>query len=238
MSLNKESKDINQLIGIKVRAARNKAGLTQQDLAEKLGTSYNKVHNIELGVTQARISDLVEVANALDISPWILLQDVISLPDIEVYLKNRYQNIARKSGHAVQEMMSLLSWVERRHMIKLQMTYCPMYYQGLAFSVIEFDEAWGNPVLQDEKKVIYVKRHNGNVSGYFFPMEIVPSSSPDHADSPLCHDTQNWEHNSQLIQFLMENGYCLQLYPERTHFDEYCSEAHRAEIEAQRKGIK
>lgn len=236
MSQNSEEpKDVNQLIGGRVRSARNKAGFTQQGLAEMLGTSYNKVHNIELGVTQARVSDLLQVASALDVSPWVLFQDVVEPPDLETYLKIRYQDVAIESGNAVQEMMSLLRWVERRHRIKLQRSYCPMYYQGLAFRVIEFDEAWGNPVLQDDRKFVYIDRSKGRIAGYFFPMEIVPSSSPDHADTPLCRDSCDWESDEDLVQFLKENGYCLWLYPERSHLDEYCSAEHRAEIEGQRR---
>jgi transcriptional regulator with XRE-family HTH domain len=234
MSPNREeSRDINQLIGVRVRAARNKAGLTQQELAEMLGTSYNKVHNIELGVTQARVTDLLQVATALDVSPWVLLQDAVEPPDLESYLWIRYQDVAIETGNVVQEMTSLLRWVERRHKIKLRMTYRPMYYQGLVFRVIEFDEAWGNPVLGDDKKVVYIERSREKISGYFFPMEIVPSSSPDRADTPMCSDTHNWESEEALAQFLKENGYCLWLYPERIHLDEYCSPEHRVEIDAQ-----
>jgi transcriptional regulator with XRE-family HTH domain len=68
---------VDALIGRRVREAREATGLTQVQLGALLGCSYNKIHNIEGGIVRATVTDVIDIARHLDLSPLFFLQDVI-----------------------------------------------------------------------------------------------------------------------------------------------------------------
>ena len=53
------------IIGEQLKAERAKAGLTQQQLAEKIGTKKSFISRIEKGRTDIQISTLVKLFNGL-----------------------------------------------------------------------------------------------------------------------------------------------------------------------------
>lgn len=55
--------------GVAVRNARIKAGLTQQELADRIGLSRPSIANVETGRQQVLLGDLYEYAAALGVSP-------------------------------------------------------------------------------------------------------------------------------------------------------------------------
>ena len=60
--------DILKEFGDNLRAERNRAGLSQEQLAEKAGLSYGQViGTIERGETNTSLSVIISVMNALDI---------------------------------------------------------------------------------------------------------------------------------------------------------------------------
>ena len=61
--------------GRRVRQQRKLAQMTQEQLAEKAGISFAFVGHIERGTRKASLETVVKLANALKISPSILLQD-------------------------------------------------------------------------------------------------------------------------------------------------------------------
>ena len=61
--------------GKRVREQRQLAKMTQEKLAEKAGVSFAFVGHIERGTRKASLDTVVKLANALKISPNILLQD-------------------------------------------------------------------------------------------------------------------------------------------------------------------
>lgn len=67
-------------LGLRVRTARKHAGLSQTALAEKTGLSVQHISNIENGKTDASISAIVAIANALSVSADHLLCDSLSVP--------------------------------------------------------------------------------------------------------------------------------------------------------------
>lgn len=64
-------------VGRRIKAAREKAGLTQEDLAAKTNLSTTHISCIERGVKPPKLDTFVTIANAIGVSSDILLQDVL-----------------------------------------------------------------------------------------------------------------------------------------------------------------
>ena len=65
-------------IGRRIKAAREKRQLTQEQLAELVDLSTMHVSVIERGVKLPKLETLINIANVLDVSADVLLQDVIN----------------------------------------------------------------------------------------------------------------------------------------------------------------
>ena len=66
-----------KLLGNRIRIAREKKGITQEDLAGRIDISPSHVSVIERGVKAVRADTLVRIANELDVSADYLLQDLV-----------------------------------------------------------------------------------------------------------------------------------------------------------------
>ena len=64
-------------VGRRIKAAREKAGLTQEDLAAKANLSTTHIRCIERGVKPPKLDTFVTIANAIGVSSDLLLQDVL-----------------------------------------------------------------------------------------------------------------------------------------------------------------
>lgn len=64
-------------IGHRIQQARKEAGMTQEELAQKLDMSTKYISNIECGEKVARLETFVAIANALNTDANTLLQDVL-----------------------------------------------------------------------------------------------------------------------------------------------------------------
>jgi len=67
-----------KVIGRRIKAAREKKKLTQEQLAELVDLSPMHVSVIERGVKLPKLETLVNIANVLDVSADVLLQDVVN----------------------------------------------------------------------------------------------------------------------------------------------------------------
>ena len=65
-------------IGRRIKAARERKGLTQEELSEEVDLSPMHVSVIERGVKLPKLETLINIANALDVSADVLLQDVVN----------------------------------------------------------------------------------------------------------------------------------------------------------------
>ena len=65
--------EVNQAFGDQLRAAREKAGLSQNELAAKSGVRRTTIANMELGAQTVTILQLMQFATALDVEPRELL---------------------------------------------------------------------------------------------------------------------------------------------------------------------
>ena len=72
-------------IGKRIKIARIKADLTQEQLAENVSLSISHMSNIETGTTKVSLTALVSIANALSVSVDELLCDnlVSARPQLE-----------------------------------------------------------------------------------------------------------------------------------------------------------
>ncbi|MGH7891272.1 MAG: helix-turn-helix domain-containing protein [Thermodesulfobacteriota bacterium] len=59
---------IVKIVGIRIREIRTRKGLTQKELAERAGTTQEKVCYYELGTTQPSIVSLEKIATGLDVN--------------------------------------------------------------------------------------------------------------------------------------------------------------------------
>lgn len=77
--------DIDIEIGSRLRAARNRLGLSQADVAVKLGVSFQQIQKYERGDTRLTLSSVARIRDVLQIEPFDLLPalraDGSALPD-------------------------------------------------------------------------------------------------------------------------------------------------------------
>ena len=69
-------------IGERIKAARKKAGMTQKEVSEKLGISYQAYAQWELGTRNPKMINIEKIAKAIGCSPLYLygLSDKEELP--------------------------------------------------------------------------------------------------------------------------------------------------------------
>src|SRR6185312_11951630 len=68
-------------IGARIRDGRRRAGLTQEGLAEALGTTFQQVQKYEAGRNRVAASRLVQIARFMSVSPmWLLVGEKAMTP--------------------------------------------------------------------------------------------------------------------------------------------------------------
>jgi transcriptional regulator with XRE-family HTH domain len=72
-SLIRKPKDTDAAVGMRIRSRRKILGVSQQALGDKLGVSFQQVQKYERGANRVSCSALVAIAEALTISPAVLL---------------------------------------------------------------------------------------------------------------------------------------------------------------------
>lgn len=73
------SKALNASIGQNIKAARNAIGLTQQQLAEKVGLSRPQIANIEGGKIGMYVNTVYDICIALMVPPSKILPNFTNL---------------------------------------------------------------------------------------------------------------------------------------------------------------
>ena len=72
------------MIGKRIKAAREAAGMTQEELAEVLDMSTTHISVLERGVKPPKLETLIRIANVLQVSADTLLQDVVTYSAVGV----------------------------------------------------------------------------------------------------------------------------------------------------------
>ena len=87
--------NIKKLLGKKIKTYREKKGLTQEELAEKIGINSRSVSLIECGTNFITADTLTNIINALDVSPKALFDfddDYVNKKEIKEKLLNLIEN--------------------------------------------------------------------------------------------------------------------------------------------------
>lgn len=82
---NEHARRFSSVLGANLALAREAAGLTQHALAERAGTSRATIAQIEAGEGDPRLSTLTSLADALCVSPFILIlgrEDALRLENL------------------------------------------------------------------------------------------------------------------------------------------------------------
>lgn len=82
------SNDIRKILGSSLKELRTAKGLTQEQLAERIGKQTNTVNRIETGMNFVKSETLAELCNVLNVHPSILFT---SRP--EIVLKEHVDSI-------------------------------------------------------------------------------------------------------------------------------------------------
>lgn len=99
-------------IGKRIKSAREKKGLTQEQLAEQINLSPMHISVIERGNKLPRLETLINIANVLDVSADILLQDVVN-NQIKLHTSEASNLIAQLSREDQRRVLAALhSFVE------------------------------------------------------------------------------------------------------------------------------
>lgn len=70
-------KDALRLLGEKVASVRRERGLTQEELAERIGVSRNHIADIELGARNTGVWSILLIARGLGVRPGDLLDRIV-----------------------------------------------------------------------------------------------------------------------------------------------------------------
>lgn len=90
-SNNRSARPIHSQIGARIRLARSNSQITQQELAGKLGVSFQQIQKYEKGVNRVDAGRLEQIASALNVSKMWLYGDeenaerISTLGDVETY---------------------------------------------------------------------------------------------------------------------------------------------------------
>lgn len=95
------------IIGQRLKTARKKAGLTQQELAEKLNLSVAYISRVECGSSHVNLKRLTEICNILNISEGDILTGVSNSG--ENYLSSEFSDILNKCSPEKQKLIYKLS---------------------------------------------------------------------------------------------------------------------------------
>ena len=102
---------IYEKVGKRVKEVRKKSGLTQEDLAEKVGVSATYISSIERGLSFPRGEVLVGILNALNVSSDFVFCDVVgaSLKQRSCLLYDMIQCLPSREQAKILEVVDLLT---------------------------------------------------------------------------------------------------------------------------------
>lgn len=66
--------DVDRYVGLAIRRVRRTKGLTQSELADKVGVSFQQIHKYESASNRISASMLAAVAEALGVPVWLLFE--------------------------------------------------------------------------------------------------------------------------------------------------------------------
>ena len=70
--------DIAKIVGERVRSYRNKAGFSQDELAERAGLHFTYIGQVERGEKNATLESIAKIARALQVPLDILFENIVT----------------------------------------------------------------------------------------------------------------------------------------------------------------
>ncbi len=100
----------SEKVGRRIREYREKAGYSQEDVAEKIGLSVTGVSNIERGRNYPKMDVFIKIANVLGVSADLLLYDVIDASQTakESELSQMLQNVTDNKRKQICRMIEVM----------------------------------------------------------------------------------------------------------------------------------
>ena len=95
-----------QVVGQRIKMAREAKNLSQEDLAEMVDLSPSHISVIERGVKTTKLDTFVAIANALEVSADALLVDVVDHSLLGV-TNELYDLISRVSKKRIQTLLAI-----------------------------------------------------------------------------------------------------------------------------------
>lgn len=98
-------------IGSRIKAAREKKGITQEELAIMVDLSSTHISVIERGVKPPKLETFIRIANALCVSADSLLVDVVecSTKGVACELYNYMENLSQKEKEKVLAVVRVMT---------------------------------------------------------------------------------------------------------------------------------
>ena len=112
------AEDIDRHIGARVRERRIALGLTQQQLAELIGTTYQQAHKYEKGINRIAAGRLHALARALGIEPGYFFEGLgeparpTAQQRLLLELGRSFAALPRRQQEAITEMARVLAETE------------------------------------------------------------------------------------------------------------------------------
>ncbi len=106
----KEVYSLEKKVGQRFKLYREKAGLTQEELAEKVGLNSNYISRIERGDSFPRLEAFVGLLNTLEVSADAILCDVVSasVKYTESSISEELDKLPNNEKAKILEIVSLL----------------------------------------------------------------------------------------------------------------------------------
>lgn len=90
-------------LGKRIRMHRRSLHMTQEELAEQCGISVSFLGHVERGTRKASLETLVSFCNVLQISPTVLLQDSLIIPDDPLFPSTRQRELINEISRVIIE---------------------------------------------------------------------------------------------------------------------------------------
>ena len=84
LGVKKDAHIVDAAVGKKIRKLRNSRGISQGDMANALGLSFQQIQKYESTATRVSASRMYEMAQILDVTPADFFMDVVGDPAVQV----------------------------------------------------------------------------------------------------------------------------------------------------------
>ena len=108
--------DLKKEIGKAIRKHRRKAGLTQMQLADKVGLTYQQIQKYELGKSALSVDRLCQIATALNVAVYALLPEMKDQHKPVLFIKEDIEDYL--SDTEIRKIVSILRNLSNKKIIK------------------------------------------------------------------------------------------------------------------------